>query len=82
MGLNWKMTGPLRQRVGPIWLSSIPKMAPWVPIQLSNAKMAFEKGQNSFGPKRAETEFGVVLALFNLQCMQLESLILQNVEND
>jgi hypothetical protein len=24
--------------------------------------------QNSFGPKRAETEFGVVLALFNLQC--------------
>ena len=27
--------------IGPIWLSSIPKMAPWVPIQLSNAKMAF-----------------------------------------
>jgi hypothetical protein len=55
MGLNWKMMGPLRQRVGPISLSSIPKMAPWVPIQLSKAKMAFVWGQNSFGPKRAET---------------------------
>jgi hypothetical protein len=40
MGLNWKTMGLLRQRVGPIWLSSIPNMAPWVPIQLSNAKTA------------------------------------------
>jgi hypothetical protein len=69
MGLNWKMMGPLRQRLGPIWLSSIPKMSPWVPIQLSIAKMTFALGQNSFGPKRAETEFGVVLALFNLRCI-------------
>jgi hypothetical protein len=52
-------------------------MAPWVPIQLSNAKMAFALGQNSFGPKRAETDFGVVLALFNARAhgkaMQVDS---------
>ena len=50
--------GLLRKRVGPIWLSSIPKMAPWVPIQLSNAKMAFTYGQNSFGSKELKRNLG------------------------
>jgi hypothetical protein len=37
-------------------------------------KWLSHRAKNSFGPKWAETEFGVVLALFNLQCKVLARL--------
>jgi hypothetical protein len=37
----------------------------------------FRIGPKQFGPKRAETEFGVVLALFNLQCIYSFSFYLK-----
>jgi hypothetical protein len=58
MGLNWKMMGPLRQRVGPIWPSSMPKMAPWMPIQLSNAKWLSHRAKTALAPKGLKRNLG------------------------
>jgi hypothetical protein len=52
LGLTWKMMGPLRQWVGPIWLSAIPKMAPWVPIQISH------RAKTALAPKGLKRNLG------------------------